>query len=149
MADRGPDGETPPAWYSKACFTCLFEDTRSGDIDTNALLQQDDDASLRASFVKRVQAVCWNRTFIECRQGDRYNRLVGIGPGDSQAEDIVCILYGLSVPCILRPIRRSTGDEHNFDYQLVGEAFILDQMDGEALFNLSEQDLAGEDFRII
>lgn len=148
VADRGPDGKMPPAWYHRACMTCLVSDTNFGNINTNSILQQDDTAQLKANYLKRVQAVCWNRAFLECE--DDKKRLVGIGPGESQADDLVCILYGSSVPCILRPTWRASGDKYTPDYyELVGEAFILGQMDGEALFDLSEDELSGQDFLLM
>ncbi|KAI1776290.1 heterokaryon incompatibility protein-domain-containing protein [Hypoxylon cercidicola] len=150
VADRGPDGKPPPSRYHRACMICLVDDTKSGHMDTNRILQQDANVKLKADFVKRVQAVCWNRAFIDCGQDDAENRLVGIGPGDSQANDLVCILYGLSVPCILRPTWRGGGDDYTPDYyELVGEAFILGQMDGEGIVDLSEEELRGQEFRIM
>ncbi|KAI2616530.1 heterokaryon incompatibility protein-domain-containing protein [Hypoxylon sp. NC1633] len=151
VADRDPEGKAPPAWYHRACMTCLVADTKFGNIDTNSILQQDDMATLKADYLKRVQAVCWNRTFIECdgRDGEE-KRLFGIGPGDTLANDLVCILFGCSVPCILRPTWRGSGDEYTPDYyELVGEAFILGQMDGEAITDLTEEERKGEHFRLM
>ncbi|XXH00147.1 glutamate N-acetyltransferase [Hypoxylon texense] len=149
VADRGPDGRAPPSWYLRACMICLADSTNAGHMDTNKILQHDI-FSLGADFLKRVQAVCWNRAFIDCGEGDMGSRLVGIGPGDSQADDLVCILYGCSVPCILRPTWCGGGDDYTPDYyELVGEAFLLGQMDGEAFVGLPEEELKGQDFRIM
>ncbi len=53
--------------------------------------------------------------------------------------DIVCILFGCSVPCILRgPEKTTEGEEY---YKFVGEAFIYGEMDGEAVARLSEREL--------
>ncbi|KAI4860540.1 heterokaryon incompatibility protein-domain-containing protein [Hypoxylon rubiginosum] len=149
VADRGPDGKAPPSWHRRACMACLVDSTSSGHMDTNRNIRHDN-FKLKADFMKRVQAVCWNRAFIDCGQDDAETRLVGIGPGDAQADDLVCILYGCSVPCILRPTWRGGGDDYTPDYyKLVGEAFVLGQMDGEAFVDLSEEELKGEDFRIM
>ncbi|KXH42786.1 hypothetical protein CNYM01_03809 [Colletotrichum nymphaeae SA-01] len=154
VADRDADGKAPPAWYHRACMTCLVSDTGAGNIDTNAILQQDEAATnLKADYLKRVQAVCWNRKYIECEAApeDKNNRkLVGIAPQDSKVDDVVCILYGCSVPCVLRPFwsERGRGEQPSY-YELVGEAFVLGQMDGEALDGLTEEELAGEDFRLM
>ncbi|KAI9164176.1 Heterokaryon incompatibility protein [Paramyrothecium foliicola] len=138
VADRDPDGRSPPAWYHRACMTCLVSDTTAGNIDTNAILQKKIITTLQSSYLKRVQAVCWNRTFIECRDPETGNKLVGIGPLDSKQEDLVCILYGCSVPCVLRPVLYGSGLAC---YQLIGEAFILGRMDGEAVRDFTEEDL--------
>ncbi|CAM1508623.1 Fc.00g054710.m01.CDS01 [Cosmosporella sp. VM-42] len=147
VADRGPDGKAPPAWYRRACMTCLVADTNFGNLDTNSILKQDDTTNLKSDYLKRVQAVCWNRTFFEWENGDE-KKLEGIGPGESDRDDLVCILYGCSVPCILR--QTWYGSDPNY-YQLIGEAFILGHMDGEAIMDLSEEELesGGEMFSLI
>ncbi|KAI1762802.1 heterokaryon incompatibility protein-domain-containing protein [Hypoxylon sp. FL1150] len=151
VADRGPDGKGAPSWYQRACMTCLTDNTGSGHMDTNSIIPQEDGTKLKVEFARRVQTVCWNRTFVDCGKDDAQgDRLVGIGPPDSRADDLVCILYGLSVPCILRPTWRGGGDDYTPDYfKFVGEAFILGQMDGEAIKHLSNEELEGQDFRIL
>ncbi|KAJ4179473.1 hypothetical protein NW767_014606 [Fusarium falciforme] len=119
---------------------------------------------MQADYLKRVPAVCWNRTFIECRDGGDGNKLFGIAPVDVKAGDLVCILYGCSVPCILRQTLYGSGSDSkagssdereskdlSYFYQLIGEAFILGQMDGEAILDLSEEDLksASDDFHLV
>ena len=76
--------------------------------------------------------MCWNRAFIGCSNDDR--KLVGVGPVNSEQDDMVCILYGCSVPCILR---QSGNDPYCL---FIGEAFILGQMDGEAIMDLSREE---------
>lgn len=81
-----------------------------------------------------------------------------------KAGDLVCILYGCSVPCILRQILHGGGrdskagisderglEDSSYFYELIGEAFILGQMDGEAIVDLSEEDLrcASGDFHLV
>lgn len=145
VADRGPDGKPPPAWYHRACMTCLVADTNAGNMNTNSILQLPDTKNLQSGYLKRVQAVCWNRAFIECYEGDR--KLVGIGPVKSEQGDLVCILYGCSVPCILR--QSLHGDKPY--YTFIGEAFVLGHMDGEAINNFSMEELrsASERFTIL
>lgn len=53
------------------------------------------------------------------------NGTLGIGPGVLQSGDICCILFGVSVPIILRPV--------GLAYRLVGEAYIHKVMQGEAM----------------
>lgn len=164
VADRGPDGKAPPAWYHRACITCLAADTSSGNIDINQILQKKDTTKMQTDYLKRVQAVCWNRTFIECGNDDDGNKLFGIAPVTVKTGDLVCILYGCSVPCILRQTLYGSGSDSkeggseergskdpSYFYQLIGEAFILGQMDGEAIMDLSEEDLrsASDDFHLV
>lgn len=164
VADRGPDGKAPPAWYHRACMTCLVADTTGSNIDTNQILQQKDTTKMQADYLKRVQAVCWNRTFIECSQdedsdGKSGDKLFGIAPLDVKAGDLVCILYGCSVPCILRHTLYGSGSDSKEDgskdpsyfFQLVGEAFVLGNMDGEAIMDFSEGELekVSYDFHLV
>ncbi|KAK1462926.1 hypothetical protein CCUS01_08518 [Colletotrichum cuscutae] len=100
VADRDADGKAPPAWYHRASAT-----------------------NLKADYLKRVQAVCWHRKYIECEAApeDKNNRkLVGIAPQDSKVDDVVCILYGCSVPCVLRPFwsERGRGEQPSY-YELL------------------------------
>ena len=52
-------------------------------------------------------------------------RYLGWAPPLARAGDVICILFGASVPYLLRPI----GDQ----FLLIGECFILEIMQGEAL----------------
>lgn len=61
---------------------------------------------------------------------------LGVGPDHVRPGDRVCILYGLDVPFVLRPV----GDR----YELVGEAWVHGIMDGEFM----EEDRATEVFVI-
>jgi len=156
VADRDADGKMPPAWYHRACMTCLVADTEFGNLDTNRILNRESPKNtevLVRNFLGRVRAVCWNRVFIKCDQTDTNTEktLVGIGPEGSRADDLVCILFGCSVPCILSPVWDPNGNQdYPSHYQLVGEAFILGQMDGEAIADLSEDELndKAEDFKL-
>ncbi|RTE81533.1 hypothetical protein BHE90_003949 [Fusarium euwallaceae] len=162
VADRGPDGKAPPPWYYRACMECLVAKGNNGNLDTKRILRRKP-TKIQEDYVKRVQAVCWNRTFIECDGVDR-SELFGLAPFDVKRGDLVCILHGCSVPCILRQTsygswgdapenrpRDSGPKEPSNFYHLIGEAFVLGQMDGEALMDLSEDDLerVSENFRLV
>jgi Heterokaryon incompatibility protein (HET) len=147
VADRGSDGKNPPSWYHRACLRCLVQDTPNGHINTQVILNSEPPPpKIIENFLKRVQAVTWNRVVLEAKgQGDD-EALVGIGPPRTEQNDIICILFGCSVPCILRP--RNNG-EH---YEFIGEAYIYGKMDGEAVSSLSsrnELQSKTEVFRII
>lgn len=60
----------------------------------------------------------------------------GLCPEQTQSNDLVCVLYGCSVPVILR--RESGGA-----YRLIGECFALNMMDGEAM-EMRERDHSEE-----
>jgi heterokaryon incompatibility protein (HET) len=145
VADRGLDGKNPPSWYHRACLRCLVQDTPNGHINTLALLNgKTPPPQMIEEYLKRVQAVTWNRVILEARGNENQpDTFVGIGPPKTELNDLICILYGCSVPCILRPQGNS--------YTFVGEAYIYGKMDGEAITGLSEHDRMQrtKEFRII
>jgi Heterokaryon incompatibility protein (HET) len=53
-------------------------------------------------------------------------RLVGMGPPRAQRDDVVCVLFGCSVPVVLR----AQGDG---TWSFIGECYLHGYMDGEAL----------------
>ena len=46
----------------------------------------------------------------------------------------ICILYGCSVPVILRPCAGNTGSGEAY-YNLIGDCYLYGMMDGEALLD--------------
>jgi hypothetical protein len=95
-----------------------------------------------AEYLKRVQAVTWNRMFIEgAPTAANSEPLFGLAPPDTKENDRVCILFGCSVPCILRPCKSENGTQY---FEFVGEAYIYGRMDGEALSTLSTDELKAQ-----
>ncbi|KAL8788307.1 MAG: hypothetical protein Q9195_007363 [Heterodermia aff. obscurata] len=129
VADRAPDGGNPPGWYHRACLDCFRLGSSSGDVNMNSLITNPETASLIVEFLKRVQGIVWNRLFIRSQE----KKLFGLGPKGTQVGDLICILYGCSVPVILRPQRESLSDKI-MHYEIVGESYIYGMMDGEAFF---------------
>jgi hypothetical protein len=135
VADRGPDGSNVPLWYFRAFVQCLHNLTLTGDINTNRLIfQWEEETSLVVAFLRRVQSVIWNRKFLVTKT----NGLIGLAPLDAHVEDIICILYGCSVPVLLRAV---DGGRY---FHLVGEIYLHGMMNGEALAG----GLMEEDFEI-
>ncbi|KAJ8126745.1 hypothetical protein O1611_g6894 [Lasiodiplodia mahajangana] len=159
VADRGPDGKLPPSWYHRACLRCLVHDTPNGHIATKDILEQNPEG-IMFDYIKRVQAVTWNRVVLEAT-AEEYARdqdntkaepLVGIGPPTTENGDLVCIVFGCSVPLIIRPrflkhdgardgkARRPEKGDPDY-YEFVGEAFIYGKMDGQAIEGINETTL--------
>jgi hypothetical protein len=156
VADRGPDGKETPSWYAAACQYCLRHQTRNGHLNISNLLRQRITSACEQrtvqDFLNRVLAVTWDRSFIEGIPGDVNNlehpntlldKLVGFGPPNTEIGDVIAILYGCSVPVILRPTTLVEGAAKTF--QLVGEAYIYGEMDGEVF----EEHYMEQDFRLI
>jgi hypothetical protein len=127
VADRGPNGTMAPSWYARAFRYCLQHLTPTGDINTNRLISlQENESSLGVSFLNRVQGVIWNRKFLVSKK----NGWFGLGPMATTETDIICVLYGCSVPVILRPMETEGGKKY---FLLVGECYVHGIMDGEII----------------
>jgi hypothetical protein len=124
VADRGPNGSNVPSWYNRAFLYCLQQLTPNGDINTNRLISEcEAESSLVVEFLERVQSVIWNRKFLVSKD----NSWIGLAPMAAEVGDIICILYGCSVPVVLRP---QSVDGKTF-FHLVGECYVHGLMDGE------------------
>lgn len=138
VADRGMDGKSVPPWYRRACMYCLHKASPDGDLNTSKLIANKSAPETVVHFLKRVQAVIWNRKFPLCAPSSGQSQsLFGFGSRYIQEGDLVCILYSCSVPVVLR------NTFHNSpSYLLQGECYIHGMMDGEALAGLTEEMIA-------
>jgi len=144
VADRDPQGNPPPHWYKAACEHCLSFQTNNGHININTILQhrrnlQSGFRDIVYDYLCRVRAVTWNRSFLRgnpiCSATTNtcdfeHDELVGFGPPRTEKGDVIAILYGCSVPVILRPTQNGSGE--HLGYLFVGEAYIYGKMDDEA-----------------
>jgi hypothetical protein len=127
VADRGPDGKLPPPYYPRACLKSLTKISQNFYLATKEILgRRQAPPKIVIEYLERVQAVTWNRVvFTNTLEGvSQDDSLVGIGPSKTKIKDIICILSGCSVPCILRPT------EWADTYVFIGEAFVYGKMDG-------------------
>ena len=130
VADRGPNGTSAPGWYRRACFECLQHTDRSGDLDIDRLKTSPETSSTQITFLERVQPIVWGRRFFETRAKQRSQKpLFGLGNSEVRVGDMVCILFGCSVPVLLRQITQGKTPEFLF----VGECYVHGMMDGEAV----------------
>ncbi|KAI9751699.1 MAG: hypothetical protein M1815_000952 [Lichina confinis] len=105
VADRGRDGRNPPVYYSRACKESFSKGgLQSGSVNTTDLINNER-CSVVAQFCRRVQAVIWNRSLIKTRTGK-----LGLASQNVQPDDLVCILYGCSVPVILRARKKTAAE---------------------------------------
>ena len=126
VGDRALDSRSfPPAFYPRACQR-LFQPIMPGyGLDISQPVANDDD--LAREFLHRMAIVVWGRRLIRTEKHD----FVGLAPRATKKRDIVAILYGLSVPVVLRRIEDSPKGANVF--KIVGECFVYDMMDGQAL----------------
>jgi hypothetical protein len=136
VADRAPDGSNPPSWYHRAFLYCLAKRTTGGDINTGALIKSEESPQMMVEFLKRVQSIIWNRKFF---RSSSEPHLFGLTPAGAKEGDIVAILYGCSVPVVLRqhgvarPAKRKREPVEPYIYvEFIGECYVYGMMDGEA-----------------
>lgn len=97
VGDRGLYGRNPPVYYARACKESFLKGgLQSGSVNTSDLINNER-CSVVAQFCRRVQAVIWNRSLIKTSSGN-----IGLASKNVQKGDLACILYGCSVPVILR-----------------------------------------------
>jgi hypothetical protein len=76
--------------------------------------------------------------------------LYGLGPRGCDRGDLVCILFGCSVPVILKPAEdRKQKVDGTVLYELVGEAYVHGVMDGEALEEFKRKGAKESTFALI
>lgn len=128
VANRGPGGTNPPSWYRRVCQSCLEWYKRQGitQFSTNTLKILPGTPPAKVEFIDRVQQVVWGKKCFRSVTKDQ-REIVGLVPPTSEAKDLICVLFGCSVPVVLRE-RKATKD-----FQFIGECYVHGMMDGEAV----------------
>jgi hypothetical protein len=107
VADRAADGPKIPApGYFKLACKWAFSRAPGANLNTRDLLTNYHGRcpSIALTFLRRVQAVVWNRRlFLSKGVPDNEDSwLLGLAPDTAKEGDLICILYGCSVPVVLR-----------------------------------------------
>ncbi|KAJ9604279.1 hypothetical protein H2200_011113 [Cladophialophora chaetospira] len=145
FADRMKDGQAAPRWYVRACHHCLStpgEHWGEQAVNLNRLIQRSPEKL--GEVLSRIRDTIWGRKLFGYQHTPvagpgAEDRLYssGIGPGELYVGDIVAVLFGCSVPLILRKLPRQNNQlastQQPDRYELIGEAYIYGMMDGEAL----------------
>jgi hypothetical protein len=138
-AGRGEKGEPVQPFYRAAMLHLLQISSPEGEddliehmssIDIEELLETDIPDHVRR-FLEVVRDVIWNRrTFRSTEKEGIGAPLVGLVPQNARIGDHLCILYGCSVPVVLRKL---SSTENELRWQLIGDAYVYGHMDGEAI----------------
>ncbi|KAN0102657.1 Heterokaryon incompatibility protein (HET) domain containing protein [Hyaloscypha variabilis] len=127
VADRGPEGTTAPTWYRRACLGCLKHRGSGDDLNTDQFDRYSATTpEAMKDFISRVRCVVWKRKFFLTRAKANREPLFGLAPGSAETNDRICILFGCSVPVVLRKLPGNR-------YKFVGECYVHGKMDGEAI----------------
>lgn len=160
VGDRNEHGGDPDRWYPRVFQSAVQERGISYGFETYRLIHESTNATVPELF-RRVQAVVWNRRLVRIRgefvewlreSKDSSAGALGLAPSEAQEGDLVCIIFGCSVPLVLRdrlqsgraekcanPLPDPEGNpspdpEGNSGlYTLIGECYVDHMMDGEAI----------------
>ena len=103
VADRASDGKKIPSCYRRTCMYALSKASGEGDLNTSRLIANRSHPYTVIDYLKRVQAIVWSRRLFYCRPGaSDAEPLYGLGSRYIKENDLVCLLYGCSVPVIIR-----------------------------------------------
>lgn len=141
IGDRGRDPRFfIPASYSRACEQAFRQVQPGHGLNIEQARIPGD--RINQDFLDCVQRVVWGRRLIKTKSG-----FTGLAPEATKKQDIVAILYGLSVPVVLRHISNATEGDNVF--KMIGECFIYGMMDGEALDLKEEQGIQDQTFVLL
>ena len=102
VADQGLNGGRTPTIYARACKDCfewvLEKGIPGGTFDTSRIIYGGS-SSIVSDFLTKVQITIWNRRMFLSSSGR-----LGLSHENATKDDLVCILYGCSVPVILRKV---------------------------------------------
>jgi hypothetical protein len=107
----------------------------SQDFSPYPELQHDTSNGEWKNYLHEAHSMSYRRAFITMTKGN-----MGLAPNAAQPGDVVCIFFGCKVPYILRPV-----GEH---YLFIGDAYIHDIMDGEAMEQVHTGELEKRTFVI-
>lgn len=152
VADRGPNGGNPPPYYQVACQQAFDQRATDDDLNTERLMLMNSSIKpgsekVVTEYLRRVQSVVWMRVLIRTTIGESLNNL-GLAPQSVMEGDLICIVYGCSVPVVLRKAFIDDATEGKYYYELIGECYIHGMMDGEAFRILQEMKIDKEVFEL-
>jgi hypothetical protein len=129
VADRGPNGTNAPTWYRRACLECLMHTNPNGDFNTQEFKHLSDTPITMKLFLERVRSVIWCRKFFLTDGRGIHKPYFGLAPPGTKQGDLIFIIFGCSVPVVLRKLPGKGNERYNF----IGECYVHGNMDGEAL----------------
>lgn len=142
VADRDADGNPAPTRFGLALKHLFKRILQSRSLDIEEILEDEQDANVRA-FLEKVRATTNGQRLFTSTVNDLDEILLGHVPRGARLGDTIAILFGTSIPFVLRESKLGK------DYlQLIGPAYVDGIMDGEIFSKLGE-DRVEDCFQII
>jgi len=170
VADRGHDGaKSPPRRWHMACKWVFQRKPARGQLNPSQSISWGECPETAKEFLRRVLAVVWRRCLFTVPSSKGSEGLLGLGPETTKPGDLICILYGCSVPVLLREIpkdRKRTAAQAGLDdntgttlevmvdgaeeptYEFVGECYVHGMMSGECFKYTKQRRHKEQDFHI-
>lgn len=142
VADRDADGNPAPTRFGLALKHLFKRILQSRSLDIEEVLETEQDANIRA-FLEKVRATTNGQRLFTSTVNDLDEILLGHVPRGARLGDTIAILFGTSIPFVLRESKLGK----NY-LQLIGPAYVDGIMDGEIFSKLSE-DRVEDSFQII
>ncbi|KAJ9665760.1 hypothetical protein H2201_004068 [Coniosporium apollinis] len=135
VGNRDANGKRPPSHWHRVCRDAFNRRPARGDLNTGEVIMYDCPSATR-EFLERVQCMVWSRRLVVLgklphRQGrPSPPPTLGLAPSKAKKGDLICILFGCSVPVVLRkfvdgkPASKQTGCERcQYDDRRHGQVF--------------------------
>jgi len=146
-ADRNDRGERAPLDFQSAMLHILqlsSKDLTTTDlpnlvktmssIDVEEILDTELPGLVK-EFLDVARDIVWNRrTFRGKGTDSNTSPIAGLIPQSAKVGDLVCVLYGCSVPVVLR---KQLGKFSKHCWELISEAYVHGFMDGKGIYSLS------------
>ncbi|KAJ4415155.1 hypothetical protein N0V82_007525 [Gnomoniopsis sp. IMI 355080] len=143
VADRDVDGNPAPTRFGLALKHLFKRILDSRNLDTVEFLETEVDYNIR-TFLQRVRAVTDGKRIFASKLNDLDENILGFVPRAARIGDTIAILFGTSVPLILRGSDMGQGNY----MRIIGPAYVHGIMDGEVVSKLGE-DRMEDSFDII
>jgi hypothetical protein len=113
VGDRALDEmSSAPRHFEMACKWTFSQGVEGEGVITELLLADGSCPPHVADFLRRVQCVIWHRRLVTGWRRDSSTEVLGLAPHGTRPGDLICILYGCSVPVILRRGNLTTSAAH-------------------------------------
>jgi hypothetical protein len=149
VAGREVDGSHLPSYFRKTLHSIAFKRCAyDGAFNVQSLLETPQHDRRSERLLNRIFAITPNRRLFKTTAQTGYH--LGLAPKKAKMGDKVCILYGCSVPVILRSHQDTIGGRVCQYYELIGDAFVNGVMEGHAVDEneRSESDVKSQQFEL-
>ncbi|KAI2623257.1 HET-domain-containing protein [Hypoxylon sp. NC1633] len=111
VADRGPTGGNAPRYYPRLVDHALRQGVQGDSLNTENIVNWGN-CTIVGEVLRRVRSSIWNRKMMRTENGS-----FGLAPELTQRDDLICILYGCSVPVLLRKFTKTQAEVEEEDRQ--------------------------------